>query len=1417
MNTPTPEPAAKAKAPTSWVRRWLRRFVVLALLVVLLAAGAIYWTLGHLGTSWVQGLAHDAVAQATGIEVSWRAGRLSRDAFELHDLRVASPKTDADLAPTLLHISSVVVPLDIDSLWNRKPKLRGAVIDGVHLAVVMDVDGKPSLSRLLRADPAAKSPAEAKSWLNLLGAVPLGTHVELAIKNVVVTVVQRGLAQAAARTIVLDGMTANIDLDARQLPRQLQTRLQLNGQFSATAGDSKQGPLGLPPLRHVPSQPQLLDDQWRARITQLTRAWKLHPVGGMTLSLVDEKEATVEMRLRRPAGVALPGEATQLVVMAMRLQRTPSRELKVDINRFSVCDNLMNGQVGVMISDGDHPKASQFARDMDLTVSTELAPWLAWVPAPLMTGQAAELSGDVRVRTKHLRFSAPSQTTWQVVFKGRMRSLRAQTKLPSSQSELTSESKPRPAAAQLEDGNVQVTATIGPKSLKVRSNGAMSGVRLSADGAAVQWRELGMDDTTVSLRRAPHSPWGWHVDEARIKSRAVALKAQKDGLQARITGKLTVNASGGHDGLHVDTKLAMDTDAHGERPPKDGATAALPIAATLTGALVSVDIDVQQKGTAWRVQHLATEFRTKSADAVSGAQKVKTRGLVVRMDGKAVTVDGQRLKIGEASLGLKVAHLAGLGVSEPLDALLKVRKMQMDMSDATSGTGDLVLKSHGLGNGVTLKLHKATKSLDWDLTLSAPHLGRLVALAPMTRKQRRQVKWEKLRLDMHSKGHMSDVLRAMTTGIRHTTSLDVSGVDVRLPNFRILLPKAKLKAEGKSVGRRLQQTFAFEATHPRLGAWRGKGRHVATGAFRFAPAANRAHLSAETQIPRGPKWTLRVDGQQTRGRTIVAWAATSTKLKALGRAIPKKWQEQACLDAKRLSGAWKGTLAIPTPRGLSAALKRLPKGDLHAKQSLTVRGLRCRRPTLALASPEVRIDADTTLSAGKVAMDAHLIVRRLRGHVRDRRIDLRGLDQGAKVTARITPTLGTAKLVLNGKIKRFDQDLLPAWPIANARLTGAIVSNHQGAITLENLALHNPKGGTTLTMSGGMDAGRPLGRRGAQLRPSTSTDKSGGIAQNTRTNPDAKTGNSSVPPDKAEALPGRRGFTFTGELTQDMTRLAASTQRVTGRGKIVMPYRLESGDLSLFRLTAKPTFEDVDVHLVGTKLDVKGLRGTLPIVELLRVTDGTVRVLGGATYNALARWRFQDQQPFLSGDPYIGVREIRFGEAVIGPIAGNARLDRNVFRLDQLEARAMGGKLTGQCIVDWQGADSIMLFRGNGTGLKLPGSDGRTDLNAALQFEAGKLALSGQAQLLRTTRAHLEALLDLWDPYRADARINKLRLLLKVGYPKRVRMVFRHGFADFFIGLGGIANLVQIDEIRGIALGPMMQKWVAPYLPRSGE
>jgi translocation and assembly module TamB len=179
----------------------------------------------------------------------------------------------------------------------------------------------------------------------------------------------------------------------------------------------------------------------------------------------------------------------------------------------------------------------------------------------------------------------------------------------------------------------------------------------------------------------------------------------------------------------------------------------------------------------------------------------------------------------------------------------------------------------------------------------------------------------------------------------------------------------------------------------------------------------------------------------------------------------------------------------------------------------------------------------------------------------------------------------------------------------------------------------------------------------------------------------------------------------------------------------------------------------------------------------------------------------------------VTAQSIRLGGlAPLGPIAANVRLERSDFIIDQLQAGYQGGQIVGQVRVAYRDGDPIARLRLNATGVRSGKSQKVFDANMALSFVPRAMTLDGKVQIVRASREHLDDILDVLDPFHESANANRVRQGLALGYPKFVRFALHDGAVDTKVELGGLAQLVRIDEIRAVPLGPILQKYVAPAI-----
>ena len=101
------------------------------------------------------------------------------------------------------------------------------------------------------------------------------------------------------------------------------------------------------------------------------------------------------------------------------------------------------------------------------------------------------------------------------------------------------------------------------------------------------------------------------------------------------------------------------------------------------------------------------------------------------------------------------------------------------------------------------------------------------------------------------------------------------------------------------------------------------------------------------------------------------------------------------------------------------------------------------------------------------------------------------------------------------------------------------------------------------------------------------------------------------------------------------------------------------------------------------------------------------------------------------------------------------------------------------------------------------------DGNIAFVASGRDHSVEGRADVLRIGRRHLLELLDIQDPNHLDAALNRIRGAMIWGYPDKVRVSFSHGFARVNVTFGGLARLVKLDEISGIAIGPFLDRFAS--------
>lgn len=455
-----------------------------------------------------------------------------------------------------------------------------------------------------------------------------------------------------------------------------------------------------------------------------------------------------------------------------------------------------------------------------------------------------------------------------------------------------------------------------------------------------------------------------------------------------------------------------------------------------------------------------------------------------------------------------------------------------------------------------------------------------------------------------------------------------------------------------------------------------------------------------------------------------------------------------------------------------------PLASLRGKQSVAfeLSGLDYRAGERSLVVPELALELGSEHGAGGSGkLHARVRSPSLTLEGGGSSVHLNGLDYALEGRFDRPPDQGTVHLSSTLALASATQSYLPAYPLERVRVSSRLEVERLRSILLRELELTNAAAGTDLKASGALEL-LPTGT------PANAT------------------------------ITGREALALQGRLEQKLAPLEALGYAARARGSVAVPFRLESGGLLAYRLLA-----NVEAHAVSfanreRSLVVEGLNGVLPVTQEIVLLPSGPELSPGRRASPLAEPRFFDVHPFLDGDHFVTADTITIGNLQpLGPVAANVRLDRSDCLIDQLQAGFRGGQITGRVQLAYRPRDPLLRLRLNATGVRSKGGE-VLDANLALSFAPASMTLDGKVQLVRASRTHVLDILDVLDPYHELVTANRVRGALALGYPKFVRFHLHDGAVDSKVELGGIAQLVRIDDIRAVPLGPILQRYVAPSL-----
>ncbi len=1374
---PSPESASERERVTR--RRWPRRlrwaaaaFCVLLLLAVI----ALIVVVRSLDHPRVKSVVTRVVGDRIGVGFDYQHLSLSLSGLKAEGLRLATPSPFTEHAPSMLEIDLVDVRVPLASLLARPLTLPRVRVEGVRVALVVDSEGQSSLDLLAGDEPPAPPDPRPSTLTELLSpALPSFRGGSIDIRDVTLNLTRLDMFGEVASVESLEGL---------ELSGRAGTWPEVNGRF-VLASPGAVGPGSLPEamtvVRVTHGRPpfestrearlvvalslELARDEQGLSIFEVGARADLHgqdlvsdlPPSGPLLDLAGEvtvspAEGRTRVVLTRLGLPADLGDAELVADLFDRLGRAP----RIEVRRARLAldlDKIPDGLLQLVPGVEFEGGALALAAD-GLTIDGRL-PGLPLLGAPTVSGGL-----------RRLAVSLPGAQL--IELRGLGFQFRAQ---------------PHDGGTFALEGEIETDELV-----------------MNAPGQRLHLRSLsGNFDLTGLPPSEDETP-----PAGRLSLHTAAGELTAGGDDATGARDLTVAATG----ASAELRAALDDDG------RIAATLRLPLDHALlrvkSGFSVSLDqafVSLSLSDATW------TEFQGELMAEVGAARaalahpsgRIAAAGLGASvstvMSGALPTALGGTIPFAR----LDLAGAAG-GPFKPVelyDGLLtwQLDELALDLDHPLRSTGRLELAlafADSPGGAEPLLDARAAISKDPDdatvsLSLSAPDLAFVSRLLSPRRHRSLPVRWRDLGATLTTTAQVSGLGGDAALRFDQRSILALERLAARVGGKRISCPWLRITMNARGTGASINSFDAeLQAGRPSVDR-----RLVAGELNAFARAERRGGRPHYQFGVRGGGGGARLDGvidlSVGRGGSV----DYDLRLEAdrldglsglLGGATPPLEHVLVGDDfGVRLAAAGKlEGLVRRIDYGLKPVIAPArsirPWGDQEL--TVTLRNLSCLADETTAFSPEISVSANAALSeeggAGTIriahgGVDLAASARRLR------------LGEGAHELSFEfigPPSAGRVTLMLATRFGEVAQNIAPFYPPGPLTLNARARLSQWSALRLDELTIDSPTGGSRLELTAALSGGGSAGALEAG---------------------------------EFGSIPGRRALAVAGVLHQQLDSLRRTESGPHGSGRLRVPFRVESGDFTRYRVEATVEADNVDAAVPSAEASVSGLHGAIRVAqELVRAGDGSLSMVVGPAPNVYSRVRFHDLHPFLTGGSFLRADRVRVGPVDIGPLAGNFRMVHNLLALDQIEAGFRDGTVAGQLVVNYLPDDTVVLFRGNATGLRPSRTDERLDANAALVLALDRMELDGRVQVVRIGRQHLRDLLDLFDPYREDVAINRIRMGLALGYPRFARVELDHGFLSAKVELGGAASLLRLDEIRGIPTAALLRRFLAPLLDRGG-
>ncbi|HEY3451166.1 MAG TPA: hypothetical protein VGK67_32710 [Myxococcales bacterium] len=765
------------------------------------------------------------------------------------------------------------------------------------------------------------------------------------------------------------------------------------------------------------------------------------------------------------------------------------------------------------------------------------------------------------------------------------------------------------------------------------------------------------------------------------------------------------------------------------------------------------------------------DFGSTSLAVQAAPWNVRTSGLGLRA--RTQLVGGAPYAL-ELDLPIEKLSLTGPGRSitdAPLKLHVGLKEAFLDLERPLRTRG---LAQVGIDLGAVHLLldvtRKVVETAEFTLTANASTLAAAKTLAPEAAEY--QLPWEKMAFSLRTSGKLEKLFTKTPTLAQRT--------DLQVDKLAVTLPAGAGRADRLEVGLRTDGGFTRHSADLDLSVRalvlgekaHGDGKLTLSAAIDADAPSVKLKLKGGGES--GPDLAADLTASFDRAAKALTYEA-ALSLAKLPVLAPLLKGGLAGIDLTNLDASVnsRGTVAGVVERIDPDGTVRLAPKPLStlvgkSRYALEVNGFSWKGGDQAVAVPAVSLQGSLeSQEAGHHTVRGELQANSLHLAFGRHELDLGGVHDSLEVSS-ADFTAGEVDLGQKLTVATVKQQSLPSYPVGDLSLTVKAQRDREGTIRASLIHLENRAAGTSLKLDG--------------------TAELGGY---------------------------RRALSLHGELDQDLAKAWTDREVLEAKGKLGLDVRIDSNDLRVFHADAQAKFSEANLRLAKAGVTIESLDAEIPAqVDFVMGTNG-LSLRTQANADAFAQLRFADQHPFHSRRSFLSIAKLTSSAGVMAPIAGNLEISKGVILLSQLELGVRKGLVTGQCALIL-GKDPTVVARVRASNVE--SSYGEPfDGNLAVSVSTRERKVEGRAEILRIGRRHLLDLLDFQDPYRADGSLNQIRTGLSLGYPDHVRMTFRQGFASLDVTFGGAASVFKLDEIRGIPVGPLLDKVMSGMSKKDAE